>query len=136
MSVDDDEPSPALLAELAASAELRDRAFAASATFLRSQALKGAEQLQVYERIRETARLQHAEVRAQIRAGNLDRQAFLTPLELRDHLVEEILDIAYPPLQKLALPREAVSYSPSGLTEILFLIAEAQLGPGKTLVDL
>jgi SAM-dependent methyltransferase len=136
-----DEPSLATLAELARSRDLADRAFAASAILLRQSAQDPAELAQVYERIRATARDVHESTRAQLRERQLDQAAFLAqlaraPLELRDHLVEEILDVAYPPLQRLQLPRDAVSYSPSGLAEILFVVAEAKLGPGQVFVDL
>ena len=141
MSAEGDEPSLAALAELARSPRIADRAFAASSIFMQHPAQDGAALSRLYEQIRQTARAQHADVRARIRAGRLELEPFIarleqTPLELRDHLVEEILDIAYPPLQKPVLPREAVGYSPSGLAEILFVVAEAKLGPGKTFVDL
>jgi SAM-dependent methyltransferase len=136
-----DEPALAALAELAQSAELADRAFAASAISLRHGAQSQAELEQVYASIRATALREHEPIRKRIRERQLDRAAFLgqlerTPLELRDHLVEEILDIAYPPLQRVALPPDAVSYSPSGLAEILFVVAEGKLGPGRVFVDL
>jgi SAM-dependent methyltransferase len=115
---------------------MRDRAFAASALRLR-----GGECPAVYARIRDEAREQHAAARRAIQAGVLDKRAFLetlqaVPLEDRDHLVEEILDIAYPPLEELDLPCDAVPYSPSGLGEILFTLKRAGIGPGSTLVDL
>ena len=83
----------------------------------------------------------HAEVRARIRDGKLDRRAFLAelraaPLATRDHLVEELLDIAYPPLGEWQLPSEAVPYAPSGVAEILFALENARLGPHESFVDL
>ena len=58
------------------------------------------------------------------------------PVELQNHWVEEVLGIAYPPLQLQQLPQELVSYSPSGIGEVLFLLDSAGLAPGRTLVDL
>jgi SAM-dependent methyltransferase len=136
-----DELSLTVLTELTGSEQLRDRAFAASALSLRPQLASPAERARLYGRVRETARAQHAELRARIRLGDLAPELFVaeldrTPLELRDHLIEEILDIAYPPLEQVPLPKEAVSYSPSGLAEILFVLAEAKLSHAKTFVDL
>lgn len=80
-------------------------------------------------------------MRGRIHDRTLDRRAFLAQLqeaslEIRDHLVEEILDIAYPPLEESPLPSEMIPYCPSGLAEILFMLENADLGPGKTFVDL
>jgi hypothetical protein len=136
-----DEPSLASLEVLVASRDARDRAFAASVLRLRRGKLDPARVTELYERVRATARAEHAEVRARIRDGKLDRAAFLAelsaaPLETRDHLVEELLDIAYPPLGGWPLPHDAVPYSPSGVAEILFAIESASLGPHTTFVDL
>jgi SAM-dependent methyltransferase len=138
-----DEPSLALLERLATSADLRDRAFAAGALRLRLWAddADAGEVARLYGRVRETARAHHEAVRTHIRNGTLDRQAFVamlreSPLEVRDHLLEEILDIAYPPLEEISLPSEAYRYTPSGLSEILFVLEKAGLGPGQTFVDL
>ena len=141
-AMNSDEPSLITLERLATSADIRDRAFAASALCLRRHAVADrAEIVAVYERIRETAALEHAEVRARIRSGTLDTRAFLAqlreaPPNIRDHLVEEVLGIAYPPLEDHSLPHDASWYSPSGLSEILFTLERADLGPGKTFVDL
>jgi SAM-dependent methyltransferase len=80
-------------------------------------------------------------VRARIREGSLDRRRLLDELEkrpiaLRDHLLEEILDVAYPPLGRDALLRDAGHYAPSGLSEVLFALEHGHVGPGTTLVDL
>jgi protein-L-isoaspartate O-methyltransferase len=136
-----DEPSLASLERLATSAELRDRAFASSVLRLWADEGDAGEVARLYERVRETARTHHEAVRAHIRNGTLDKQAFVAtlreaPIEVRDHLVEEILDIAYPPLEEISLPSEAFRYTPSGLSEILFVLEKAGLGPGKTFVDL
>jgi SAM-dependent methyltransferase len=137
----DDAPSFDALERLGTSADIRDRAFAASTLSLRRYAEDRDRAAALYERIRETARDQHAEVRQRIREGALDKQAFLaqlreTSIETRDHLVEEILDVAYPPLEEAPLRRDAVHYCPSGLAEILVAVESANLGPDKTFVDL
>jgi hypothetical protein len=136
----DDVPSFAALERLVTSADIRDRAFAASVLSLRL-AEDRARVEPLYERIREAARVEHAEVRGRIRDRTLDKEAFVarlleTPVETRDHLVEEILGVAYPPLEERSLPREMIHYCPSGLAEILFTLENAGLGPGKTFVDL
>lgn len=129
------------LERLATSTDIRDRAFAASVLSLRRHAEDREQVAVLYDRLRETARSHHAEVRGRILDGTLDKRAFVAhlreaSLEIRDHLVEEILDIAYPPLQESSLPREAIHYCPSGLAEILFTLEKANLCPGKTFVDL
>lgn len=139
--MESDHPGLAVPSQLAQSSHIADRAFAASALSFRSRAEKRDDLAQLYERIRETARREHADVRARIRDGALDRRTLLAelvraPLEIQDHLIEEILDIAYPPLEELAVPPDLVPYSPSGLGEILFALERSGLGPGSTLVDL
>ena len=137
----DDVPSFAALERLATSADIRDRAFVASVLSLRRHAEDHEKVALLYERVREAARGHHAELRERIREGVLDRRAFIAhlrkaPVEIRDHLVEEILDVAYPPLEEQSLPREAIHYCPSGLDEILLTLDHADLRPGKTFVDL
>jgi SAM-dependent methyltransferase len=139
MSVLGAPPSFATLERLARSADIRDRAFVASALSLGRH--HPAETAGLHARIREAATNHHAGIRARIRDGALDAKAFLAhledhPLDVRDHMVEEILDIAYPPQEQTSLPREAIPYCPSGLAEIVFMLSHADLGPGKTFVDL
>lgn len=139
--MESDVPGLAVLSQLATSPEIADRAFAASALAFRLGSENREDIAEIYERIRETARREHADVRARIRDGELERRTLLetlrrTPVELRDHLIEEIFDIAYPPLEELAPPRNTLPYSPSGLGEILFALERSGLGPGSTLVDL
>jgi SAM-dependent methyltransferase len=135
-----DAPALVTLEKLATSADIRDRAFAASALALRRRAEDSAEVARLYDRIRATAQHAHRDLRQRIRDKSLDRRDLLaqlqeTPLEIRDHLIEEILDVAYPPLEETAL-REVIHYAPSGLSEILFTIENAGLRPGKSFVDL
>jgi len=139
VKVEPQAPRFAELERLATSADIRDRAFAAGVLSL---CRHDPEQVAtLYERIRETARSHHAGMRARIRDGTLDKHALIALLreasaDIRDHLVEEILDIAYPPLEGASLPRETMPYCPSGIAEILFTLENAYLGPGTTFVDL
>jgi SAM-dependent methyltransferase len=125
--------------QLAKSTNIGDRAFAASVLGLGSIATD--RERAAYRRIRETALSAHASLRAQIRAGTLDTRGFVArllaePAEHRDQLVEEILDIAYPPCELLTGTQKVGGYSPSGIDEVLFMLDQAKLGPGKTFVDL
>ena len=134
-------PSRDELWALAGSTNLADRAFAASVLQLRRPALPSAVVDEVYARIQATARQAHTELRARIAAQQDSRPTFLRelealPLELRDHWVEEVLGIAYPPLALSKLPAGSVSYSPSGWAEVQFLLQHADLGANETLVDL
>jgi SAM-dependent methyltransferase len=141
MSMQRNPPGLDVLEELVMSADIRDRAFAASVLSLHCRAEERERVAILSQRVRARAREHHAEVRRRIYDGTLDRPAFLarlreTPLDLRDHLLEEILDIAYPPVVAAATPPQAFAYCPSGLAEILFMLEHAGLGPGKTFVDL
>lgn len=134
-------PSLASLEGLVTSPDIRDRAFAASILRLRRSAENQVRVAELYELLGATARGQHTELRSRIRAGALDRQAFVAqlaaaPLDIRDQLVEEVLGVAYPPLSEWQLPRDAVPYSPSGVSEVLFAIENGELGPSKAFVDL
>jgi protein-L-isoaspartate O-methyltransferase len=124
---------------LANSTNIGDRAFAASLLGLTPTATD--RDRAAYLRVRETALSIHAEVRARIRAGSLEREAFVArllaePPQVRDQLVEEILDIASPPFELLNGTHGAAGYSPSGIAEVLFLLEQAKLGPGSAFVDL
>lgn len=135
------EASLSMLERLAASAEVRDRAFAAGALGLGRGAAEPKQVTRLYARIAETANREHAELRARIRSGNMSRDALLAmlteaPLDIRDHLVEEILGIAYPPLERAPAERDANRDFTSSLQEILFVLEHAGLGPESSLVDL
>lgn len=137
----DSVPTLAELATLAGSERLEDRAFAGSLLQMGRVSASASELRALYERVGEAARRAHATWRTRIIDQRFDRAAFLfeleqQPLELRNHWVEEALGIAYPPLQLRQLPQELVSYSPSGIAEVRFLLDSAELGPGRTLVDL
>jgi protein-L-isoaspartate O-methyltransferase len=124
------------LESLAESPDIRDRAFVASALVLQRNTVEAWRIARVYERIRTTARTEHAELQASIRRGELDAAALerrLTAVapELRDHFIEELLDVAYPPLA-----HDVTRNSPSGLAEVRFMLEHGRLAPGRALVDL
>ena len=138
---DDDAPTLDAIEQLTTSADVGDRAFAASVLSIRGH-LDDSERIgALYERLRGRSRSHHEEDRRRIREGTLDREAFkarllATPLATRDHVLEEILDIAYPPLVEPPQRPDAIPYCPSGLAEIQFMLANAGLGPRSTFVDL
>jgi hypothetical protein len=115
-------PSWSELSRLVESASLEDRAFAAGELQLRfSRDPDRAREL--YSALGRRSLEVHAEARARIRSGTLRGAALRalieqTPAGLRDHFVEELLDVAYPPLEPQELSRELVTYCPSGWTEI------------------
>jgi protein-L-isoaspartate O-methyltransferase len=99
-----------------------------------------AELEQLRTATRAAARRSHAALRAQIASGALRGAALRRcfeerPLLERDHFVEELLGIAYPPLHEPALARELVGYSPSGYDEIVYALDVTQLGPGQRFFD-
>jgi SAM-dependent methyltransferase len=136
-------PDLAALESLVASDEIGDRAFAAGALLLarRSEHRDAIERLT--QRLRDTARRHHAGLQDRIRSSTVDRLALATrllcaPAEVRDHLAEEILDIAYPPVEESedGTPDADTLDAPSGVPEILFAVERSGLAPGKTFVDL
>jgi hypothetical protein len=96
---------------------------------------------ELHTAVKATSLRRHAALRAQITAGALRGQALrrrfddAPPFE-RDHFVEEVLGIAYPPLDEAALGPELTPYSPSGYDEIVHAFDKAVLGAGDRLVDL
>jgi protein-L-isoaspartate O-methyltransferase len=83
----------------------------------------------------------HAALRARIGEGALRgaalRQVFDgIPLFERDHFVEEVLGIAYPPLEEVAPAPETLAYTPSGYDEIVHAFDVTGLGPGDRFLDL
>jgi SAM-dependent methyltransferase len=136
-----DRTSLSSLERLAASAKIRDRAFAAGALGLARTAAEPELLTRLYARIEETARREHAALRARIRSGSMSSDALLAmlteaPLDIRDHLIEEILGIAYPPLDRAPAERDVNRDFTSSLQEILFVLEHGQLGPDSSFVDL
>jgi SAM-dependent methyltransferase len=96
---------------------------------------------ELHTAVKTSSLARHASVRAQIIEGALRGQALrkrfedVPPFE-RDHFVEEVLGIAYPPLEEAALGPELTPYSPSGYDEIVHAFDATELGPGDRFVDL
>ncbi len=89
-----------------------------------SDAAERAELEQLHAATRAAALRSHGELRAQVASGSLRGAALRRcfddlPLLERDHFVEELLGIAYPPLDEPQLARDLVGYSPSGYDEIV-----------------
>jgi hypothetical protein len=96
---------------------------------------------ELHEALKEAGQRAHAPARAQIAAGRL-RGAVLAariaavPISEREHYVEELLGVAYPPLEEPPLERELVGYQPSSYEEIAFAFEAVALSPGQRFVDL
>jgi SAM-dependent methyltransferase len=95
----------------------------------------------LHAEVRAAALRGHASLRTQITEGALRGQALrqrfdgVPPFD-RDHFVEEVLGVAYPPLEEAALGSELTPYSPSGYDEIVHAFDATALGPGDRFVDL
>lgn len=93
-----------------------------------------------HRRVREAARRAHAELRKRIAAGEVRGAALRSifeerPAASRDHFVEEVLGIAYPPLEERVLGRELVTYTPSGYAEIVHALDVTNLAAGDRFLD-
>ncbi len=127
---------------LASSGAVADRAFAAGAARLaaRSDADR-ARALHVFATARARALADHAGVRAAIARGALRGAALRERIAevdagVRDHWVEEVLDLADPPLDEPTLDRELVGYVPAGVSEILVALdLDAGRGVRPSLID-
>lgn len=124
------ERDPAALWARLPSADASERAFLDSVNrigFSRTRAEASAERADrqaLREALREAALLDHAPLRRRIADGTLrgaELRAILLaiPQTDRDHVVEEILGVAYPPLEEPLREAELVPYQPSALDEIL-----------------
>jgi SAM-dependent methyltransferase len=140
-------PDLASLEPLVASDDVHDRAFAAGVLLLsrrpKDRDENRDEVARLYASLRRTARSRHAEIQDRIRAGTVDRAALVArlveaPAEVRNHLAEEILDIAYPATPDLDSPPPAAGVldAPSGVSEIFFAVERSGLGAAGTFVDL
>ena len=99
------------------------------------------ELLAVLAELRAASRQSHASVRARIASGELARARLrgvfdAVPLLERDHFVEEVLGIAYPPLDEGAPGTDLMSYAPSGYDEIVYAFDQSKLELGERLLDL
>jgi len=83
----------------------------------------------------------HEGLRLRIAGGEL-RGAALRALfdaqavDARDHFVEEVLGIAYPPLDEAVPEPELVTYCPSGYDEIVHAFEVTRLAPGERFLDI
>ena len=137
--------SPRALRDLIEQGEGRDRAFADAIVRMAwsrtTDAAHRAELDLLHASVREAALRHHASLRLRIAKGELRhgslRQLFdeQPPLE-RDHFVEEVLGIAYPPLEESALTTELMTYAPSGYDEIVHAFDASELGPADRFLDL
>ncbi len=132
-------PSWAELERLVESADLTDRAFVTGELQLRF-ARHPQRVHSLHAALRQSTLRAHAATRDQIARGKLRgdllrRRIEQEPPELRDHFIEELLDITAP-LEESLLPRELVHYCPSGWTEIVHTLEHtrpnclADLGSG------
>jgi len=137
--------SPRALRELMESGEGRDRAFADAivrmAWLRTSDANQRAELGLLHEAVRAAAARQHQKLRTRIASGELRggalRQLFeATPALERDHFIEEVLGVAYPPLDEPALTSDEMTYAPSGFDEIVHAFDATGLGPADRFLDL
>jgi protein-L-isoaspartate O-methyltransferase len=134
------------LAELIERGNGRDRAYVDAIVrmeWARSQDPGQRTQLgELHAALQEAALRSHAALRQQIAQGRLRASTLrplfeAVPLFERDHFVEEVLGIAYPPLEEPALlTSEHMTYAPSGYDEIVHAFDLTQLGPGDRFLDL
>lgn len=140
-------PSLDMVRALIERGDARDRAFA-DAMIRMGWARTGhpgerAQLAALHGALRGAALRSHATLRAEITAETLGPAALrrrfddVSPFE-RDHFVEEVLGIAYPPLEvdEQALPPELIAYAPSGYDELVHAFDTTGLGPGDRFVDL
>jgi SAM-dependent methyltransferase len=83
----------------------------------------------------------HTAVRKEIEEGalvgpTLRRRFDAVPPFERDHFVEEVLGIAYPPLDEPVMAPELLAYAPAGYDEIVHAFDVTGLAPGDRFLDL
>jgi hypothetical protein len=96
---------------------------------------------EVHRALGAASRKAHAAIRGEIASGalrgaELRRKLEAAPLLERDHFVEEVLGIAYPPLEETKVAPEVVGYAPSGYDEIVHALDVTQLGSGDRFLDI
>lgn len=99
------------------------------------------ELLGVLAELRAASRQSHALLRSRIASGELARAELralfdAVPALERDHYVEEVLGIAYPPLDEGAPGANLMSYAPSGYEEIVHAFERSRLAAGERFLDL
>lgn len=91
--------------------------------------------------LRAISLVRHAALRSEIARGAargdaLRRRFDDAPMFERDHFVEEVLGIAYPPLDEPVLAPELLAYAPSGYDEIVHALDATRLASGDRFLDL
>jgi protein-L-isoaspartate O-methyltransferase len=134
------------LAELSEHGDGNDRAFVDA--LLRMEWARNrdpghrAKLAELHATLQANALRSHAALRQQITEGRLRARGLRRQLDAvsrfeRDHFIEEVLGIAYPPLEERALvTSEHMTYAPSGYDEIVHAFELTQLGPGDSFLDL
>jgi len=97
--------------------------------------------LELHGAVQAAALAAHAALRAEISNGSLSRHALRrlfddVPATRRDHFVEEVLGIAYPPLDEPEAVPELIAYTPSGYDEIVHALDSTELAPGERFLDI
>lgn len=136
----DSPPDLDSLSKLARSEELADRSFANGVLRLRYARFpqERPQTKAAYDEARACSLQFHAKTRAALQDGTLRGWALRKLLEEHpspDAFVEEVLELAHPPLDEAPLPAHHTPYVASGLTEVLHALDVTRLGPGDTLVD-
>jgi len=142
-----DAPTLAALAGLVEDGSARDRAFADAIIRMRwpraraSADREAAELEQLHRRLRPAANRAHTQLRAAIASGacvgdELQHHFDAQPLLERDHVVEEVLGIAYPPLEQVELDRDLMAFTPSCYDEIRHAFDATGLGAGDRFLDI
>jgi len=140
-------PDLASLGALAERGDGRDRAFVDGVVRVRwaraSDDAERARLLELERAVQAASLAAHALLRAEIAGAKLSREALrqlfdAVPAAERDHFVEEVLGIAYPPLDEPEPEPEPelVAYTPSGYDEILHALDVTQLAPGQRFLDI
>lgn len=122
------------LRELIERGNAADRAFADGVIRMKRGPLQALHPL-----LEQTASAVHAETRLQIQRGILRGARLRHEIEAaddRDHFVEELLGIAYPPLDEATPGPEQIPYVPSGYDEIVHAFEASSLGAGDGFLDL
>jgi hypothetical protein len=126
--------------------EVADRAFLDSSIRIEwaktANTSKRAQLIERHGALRAASLASHIGIRKEIREGRLRLQALRQyfdklPLEERDHFVEEVLGIAYLPLEEEDRTEEAEvrAYTPSGYDEMSYAFDVMELGPNNRLFD-
>ncbi|MFO0683011.1 MAG: hypothetical protein U0234_13225 [Sandaracinus sp.] len=135
-------PDLATLEALVERGDVRDRAFVDGALRLAwARESSPREALTaLHDHLAARALEAHTATRDAIRGGSLRGARLRSHLdalapELREHTVEELLGIAYPPLAEPAREPEIIPYAPSGYAEIVHALDVTGLGEGGVLLD-